>query len=37
MPELRFEDARLTSFAGLVIVAQLWMRLQLKTRVRGVR
>ena len=35
MPELRFEDARLTSFAGLVIVAQLWMRLQLKTRLKA--
>ena len=34
MPELRFEDARLTSFAGLVIIAQLWTRLKLKARLQ---
>lgn len=35
LPELRFEDARLTSFAGLVLVARLWLRLQLKARLRS--
>jgi hypothetical protein len=34
LPKMRFEDARLTSFAGLVIVAQLWKRLHLKARLQ---
>jgi hypothetical protein len=34
LPKLRFEDARLTSFAGLVVVARLWTRLQLKARLQ---
>jgi len=35
MPELRFEDQRLTSFAGLVIIQELFSRLDMKTRLRG--
>lgn len=32
MPELRFEDQRLTSFAGLVIIQELFSRLNIKAR-----
>jgi hypothetical protein len=35
MPELRFEDQRLTSFAGLVIIQELFARLDMKARLRG--
>lgn len=35
MPELRFEDQRLTSFAGLVIIQELFARLDVKARLRG--
>lgn len=34
LPELRFEDQRLTSFAGLVIFQALFQRLRLKERLR---
>ena len=34
LPELRFEDQRLTSFAGLVLVQVLFRRLQLRSRLR---
>ncbi|NJO21273.1 MAG: IS1380 family transposase [Spirulinaceae cyanobacterium RM2_2_10] len=34
MPELRFEDQRLTSFAGLVLFQALFSRLQLRERLR---
>lgn len=35
MPELRFEDQRLTSFAGMVIIQELFSRLNMKARLRG--
>lgn len=35
MPELHFEDQRLTSFAGLVIIQKLFSRLDIKARLRG--
>jgi hypothetical protein len=35
MPELRFEDQRLTSFAGLVIIQELFSRLDMKARLRA--
>ena len=35
MPELRFEDQRLTSFAGLVIIQELFGRLDMKARLRA--
>ena len=35
MPELRFEDQRLTSFAGLVIMQELFSRLDMKARLRA--
>lgn len=35
MPELRFEDQRLTSFAGLVIIQELLARLDMKARLRA--
>lgn len=35
MPELRFEDQRLTSFAGLVIIQELFSRLDMKARFRA--
>lgn len=34
-PELRFEDQRLTSFAGLVIIQALFARLDIKSRLRA--
>jgi len=34
LPTLRFEDARLTSFAGLIVIGQLWTRLLLKARLQ---
>lgn len=34
IPELRFEDQRLTSFAGLVIIQELFSKLQIKDRLR---
>ena len=34
IPELRFEDQKLTSFSGLVIFQRLFDRLDLKTRLR---
>lgn len=35
IPELRFEDQRLTSFAGTVILQKLFANLKLKERLRG--
>lgn len=35
MPELRFEDQRLTSFAGLVIIKELFSKLDMKAKLRG--
>ncbi len=35
IPELRFEDQRLTSFAGLVIIQELFSRLDMKARLRA--
>ena len=35
LPEIRFEDQQLTSFAGLVVFQPLLERLSLKTRLRG--
>jgi hypothetical protein len=35
IPELRFEDQRLTSFAGLVIIQALFGKLQVKSRLRA--
>lgn len=35
MPELKFEDQRLTSFAGLVIIQELFSRLDMKARLRA--
>jgi len=35
LPVLRFEDQRLTSFSGLVVVQALFSRLQLKERLRA--
>jgi hypothetical protein len=35
IPELRFEDQRLTSFAGLVIIQALFAKLQVKSRLRA--
>ncbi len=35
VPEIRFEDQKLTSFAGLVVVQSLFARLKLKERLRG--
>ena len=35
LPEVRFEDQQLTSFAGLVVFQPLFERLALKTRLRG--
>jgi len=32
MPELRFEDHRLTSFAGLVVIQRFFQFISLKTR-----
>jgi hypothetical protein len=34
IPELRFEDQGLTSFAGLVIIQSLFTKLKLKSRLR---
>ncbi|MDA8091588.1 MAG: IS1380 family transposase [Nitrospiraceae bacterium] len=34
IPKLRFEDQQLTSFAGLVIIQQLFSKLELKKRLR---
>jgi len=34
VPEIRFEDQKLTSFAGLVIIQSLFARLRLKERLR---
>jgi len=34
LPELRFEDQRLTSFAGLVLIQALFSRLQIRERLR---
>ena len=34
IPQLRFEDQRLTSFAGLVLLQKLFQRIQLKARVQ---
>lgn len=35
IPELRFEDQRLTSFAGLVIIQELFSKLDIKARLRA--
>lgn len=35
LPQLRFEEQQLTSFAGLVVVQQLFAHLDLKERLRG--
>lgn len=35
LPQLRFSDVRLTSFAGLVVFQALFTRLRLKERLRG--
>jgi len=35
LPELRFEESQLTSFAGLVVIQQLFAHLDLKERLRG--
>jgi hypothetical protein len=35
LPELRFEDQRLTSFSGLVLLQALFRKLDLKERLRG--
>ena len=35
IPELRFEDQKLTSFAGLFVFQLLFLRLDLKQRLRG--
>jgi hypothetical protein len=35
LPVLRFEDQRLTSFSGLVVLQALFLRLQLKERLRA--
>jgi len=35
IPELRFEDQRLTSFAGLVIIQSLFAKLNIKSRLRA--
>jgi hypothetical protein len=35
LPELRFEEQQLTSFSGLVVIQQLFVRLDLKERLRG--
>jgi len=35
IPEIRFEDQRLSSFAGMVVVQELFKRLQLRSRLRG--
>ena len=35
LPEIRFEDQQLTSFAGLVVFQPLFERLELKARLRG--
>lgn len=35
IPALRFEDQRLTSFAGLVIIQELFSRLDMKSRLRA--
>ena len=35
IPELRFEEQRLTSFAGLVIIQELFARLDMKARLRA--
>ena len=35
LPEIRFEDQQLTSFAGLVVFQPLFERLGLKSRLRG--
>ena len=34
VPEIRFEDQKLTSFAGLVVIQSLFARLRLKERLR---
>lgn len=36
IPEIRFEDQRLTSYAGLVVLQELFSRLQLKSRLKEV-
>jgi len=35
IPEIRFEDQRLSSFAGMVVVQELFKRLQLRRRLQG--
>lgn len=35
IPEIRFEDQRLTSYAGVVVLQALFSRLQLKNRLKG--
>ena len=35
LPQLRFEDQQLTSFSGLIIVQELFGRLNLRARLRG--
>ncbi|MGH8507504.1 MAG: IS1380 family transposase [Gammaproteobacteria bacterium] len=35
LPLLRFEDSRLTSFSGLILIQELFVRLGLKERLRG--
>jgi len=34
LPQLRFEDQQLTSFSGLIVVQELFGRLEIKTRLR---
>jgi len=35
IPEIRFEDQRLSSYSGMVVVQELFKRLQLRSRLRG--
>ena len=34
LPQLRFEDSQLTSFSGLILIQELFLRLGLKERLR---
>ena len=34
LPQLRFEDQQLTSFSGLIVVQELFRRLDIKARLR---
>ena len=35
IPEIRFEDQRLSSYSGLVVIQELFKRLQLRSRLAG--